>query len=411
MYRRYLAPRFEEALGDTPVVVMTGARQTGKTTLVQALARAREGTRYVTLDDATTLASAESDPTGFVRRGGGGLLVVDEVQKAPGLLPAIKVEVDRDRRPGRYVLTGSARVLTLPQVSESLAGRMEIMQLRPLAQSEIEGADGRAVERLFGDAIVDALPIAAEGDDLRERILRGGFPEVLERAGSRRRDAWFGSYLTAILQRDVRDLANIEGLTQMPRLLSILAARSASLVNKAELSRATGLPYTTLERYLALFEVTFLYEPVPAWAANLSKRLVRSPKAALLDSGLAGHLTGASLEGRAGEAGTWGGLAETFVVAELRAQASWSDPGVTVSHFRSGQSEVDVVMEDRAGRIIGVEVKLGATIGRKDTAGLKALAAAVPERFLRGVVFYGGEGAVPLGEKIVALPIRWLWAT
>jgi hypothetical protein len=409
MIRRNLTPRIEEAMMDTPVVALTGARQTGKTTLVRELARSRRGSRYLSLDDGATLAAASEDPVAFVGQEA-MTLIIDEVQKAPVLLPAIKMAVDADRRPGRFILTGSANPLVLPQVSESLAGRMEILTLRPFSQGELAGRRDELIDRLMADTFEAPGCDDVEAADLLARVLQGGYPEAITRASQRRRDAWFASYITAILQRDVRDLAHVEGLSQMPRLLSLLAARSGALVNRAELSRVMGIPYTTLVRYLALLEATFLYDPLPAWAGNPSKRLTRSPKAFLCDSGLTAYLLGVAAD-RVGPAnGSRGPLVESFVVSELRKQASWADADVTLWHFRSGRQEVDVVIEDRRGRLVGIEVKAGATLGRNDVRGLRSLADAAGKRFLRGVLLYAGSEVLPFGPDITALPISALWA-
>ncbi len=411
MLRRNITRAIKEALSDTPVVALVGARQTGKTTLVRQLstgATEKKSSRYFTLDDAATLAAVTADPASFVRQLD-GLLIIDEVQRAPELLPALKVEIDRDRRPGRCLLTGSANVLLLPKVSESLAGRMEVLRLHPFSQGELAEHRDCLIDRLLSDSFKpEAIP-RDEVIQLPQRVLVGGFPEAIQRQTSSRRDAWFASYVSTILYRDVRDLANVEGLTQMPRLLALLAARSASLLNKAELSRATGLAYTTLDRYLALLEMTFLLDPLPPWSINTSKRLVRSPKTFLNDSGLAAHLVGFGSEQWQANSQYRGGLVETFVVSELRKQASWSQSAVSLFHFRSHRQEVDVVLEDRAGSIVGIEVKAGASLGRRDTAGLRALAEIAGDQFVRGVVLYGGEETLPLGPDLWAMPIASLW--
>jgi predicted AAA+ superfamily ATPase len=393
------------------VVLLNGARQTGKSTLVGSGELGDYNARYLTLDEAGVLAAAEADPAGFLS-GLEGPVILDEVQRSPGLFPAIKMEVDRDRRPGRFLLTGSANVLLLPRLSESLAGRMEIMTLWPLSQGEIEGVKEGFVDAVFSG---DPLPI---GDDpggtpnLHERLLRGGYPEVLSRSSESRRRAWFDSHITTILQRDVRDLSNIEGLTQLPRLLSLLAARSASLVNYAELSRSASMPQSTLKRYVSLLEATFLVRTLPAWSSNLSKRLVRSPKLLLCDTGLISAMQGLNAERLASDPVLMGPLLENFVAMELRKQSAWSQTQPRIFHFRTqaGQ-EVDLVMENAAGRIVGVEVKSSATVGSRDFRGLRALAEASGDRFLCGIVLYTGKTAVPFGDNLHALPVSSLWNT
>jgi len=408
MIQRNLRPRIQEALADTPVVALVGARQTGKTTLARDLARSIRGSKYLNLDEAATLAAASSDPVAFVEQST-TMLVIDEVQKVPALLPAIKVAVDRNRRPGGFLLTGSAHPLVLPTISESLAGRMEILTLRPLAESEMADHKGEFIDRLFATQFESPECEGMSREQLMAAAMRGGYPEITGRASQRRRDAWFASYVTAILQRDVRDIADVAGLSQMPRILALLAARTGSLVNKAELSRATGIAYTTLERYLALLEATFLYEPLPAWVGNLSKRMTRSPKAFLNDSGLTAHLLGLELSQNNPASTSLGPLIESFVVSELRKQASWAGLDVTLWHYRSGRQEVDVVVEDRRGRLVGIEIKAGSTLGKSDARGLKSLADATGERFIRGILLYSGRETLPFGPRIHALPISALW--
>ncbi len=408
MYRRNIRARLAAALADTPVVLLNGARQTGKTTLAEDLA-GEFGGRYFTLDDATILSAATADAAGFVRNQD-GLTVIDEVQKAPGLFPAIKRQVDIDRKPGRFLLTGSANVLLLPKLSESLAGRMEITTLWPLSQGELADRRERFIDAAFSPALPRLMKAGPPDRDISQLVHTGGYPETAARTDVARRQAWFGAYITAILQRDVRDLAHIEGLTDMPRLLSLLAARSSGLLNMAELSRSAGIAHSTLRRYLSLLETTFLLQPLPAWSTNRSKRLVKSPKVHLVDSGLSGQLAGATgndhPEGRL----LHGRLVETFVVMELRKQMTWNDTRCSLFYFRtaSGQ-EVDAVLEDARGRIVGIEVKAAASVMKKDFGGLEALADLAGKRFHRGILLYDGDAAVPFGDRHNALPISALW--
>jgi len=409
---RNLAPAVRDALADTPVVLLSGARQVGKSTLAARLAAegfGGGGARSVTLDDATVLAAATADPDAFVRSFEGPA-VIDEVQRAPGLFRALKASVDADRRPGRFLLTGSADVLTLPRVSESLAGRMEVLTLWPFSQGELERRREGFVDAVFSDV----LPAAVEGPpvpaaDLRARVLRGGYPEAVARLSAERRSRWFASYVTTILQRDVRDLAQVEGLTQMPRLLQLLAARSGSLLNYSEVSREAGLPNSTLKRYTALLEATYLFRPLPAWSANLTTRLVKAPKALLTDTGLAADLVGLAEAGGPGDA-LWGNLLETFVAMELEKQRGWAVRRFAPFHFRTARGEeVDVVLEAASGHLVGVEVKASTQVTERAFAGLRALQAARPAQFVRGVVLYGGTEVVPFGDRLHAVPISALW--
>ncbi|HEY0557585.1 MAG TPA: ATP-binding protein [Thermoanaerobaculia bacterium] len=410
MLDRHLTPALLEALADRPVVLLNGARQVGKSTLVQSLTKG-EGSQYFTLDDATVLAAITRDPAGFLA-GLGGPVILDEVQRAPELFLALKAAVDRDRRPGRFLLTGSANIFVLPRISESLAGRMEILTLWPLSQGEIEGTVEGWVDSLFARTFNPIHTGPLGRGDLFERLIRGGFPELVgERPESRRR-AWFSSYTTSILQRDVRDLTNIEDLAALPRLLSLLAARATTLLNYAELSRSSGLPASTLKRYFALLEATFLVQTLPAWSANLSKRLVKSPKLLLNDSGLIASSLGLSRARLEEDPRLAGPLLENFVLMEIRKQVSWSTTQPTLFHYRTqtGQ-EIDLLLEDPAGRIVGIEVKLGGSVQEKDVRALHDLAGLLGDRFLRGIVLYTGDRAVPFSEKVLALPIQTLWRT
>ena len=410
MYKRNIETCIREALADTPVVFLNGARQTGKTTLVRDLARGMDGATYVTLDDAAVLAAVAHDPAGFIGRLD-GTVVADEVQKVPELFPAIKASVDRDRRPGRFLLTGSADVLLLPTASESLAGRMEVLTLWPLSQGELEGVRETFIDRLFADAAFRVARMVSSDLLLEDRVVCGGFPEVVARAAGRRRAAWFGSYLTAILQRDIRDLARIEGLTEIPHLLALLAARTSGLLNVSELSRSAGIPHTTMKRYLALLQTTFLIRLVPAWSANLGKRLVKSPKVLLCDTGLAAHLAGIEREGLAADRSRFGPLLENFVGVELLKIASWSELDVKVYHYRTSSGrEIDFLIEDRQGRVVAIEVKASATVKSGDFAAISSLADALGPRLVNGVVLYTGEQVVPFGERLTAVPISMLWS-
>lgn len=405
MYPRRIRQPLLAALGDAPVVLVNGARQTGKSTLIQDIGREAV---YYTFDDPAVLAAVQADPFGFVNALKGPVCL-DEVQRAPGVFLAIKATVDRDRTAGRFLLTGSANVLLLPQIADSLAGRMEVLNLWPLAQSEIDRQPASLVDCLFSGELPDHCLF--ERDDFIRRLSCGGYPEALTRTGERRREAWFDSYLHTILLRDVRDLAQIDGLTDMPRLMQVLAARSGGLLNAAELSRSTGIPQTTLKRYLTLLETLFLVRLVPAWSSNLGKRLQKSPKLFVTDYGLMAHLQGVSQAGMAAGLGLPGDLVEAFVHAELVKHQSWSDMRTLLMHYRTSTGvEVDFVLENRRGELIGIEVKAAATIGGKDFNGLRHLRDTTPRQFKRGIVFYTGERVVHFDEQLVAVPLALFWA-
>lgn len=410
MLQRNLELLIAAALGDSPVVLLIGARQTGKSTLIGSPQMQKGGRRFITFDDANALAAAKADPAGFLNTYSGPL-ALDEIQRVPELFLAIKASVDRNRAAGRFLLSGSANVLFLPRVADSLAGRMEVITLWPFSQGEIEGVREGFIDAVFAAKLAALKPLAKwdERKQIRRRVLAGGFPEVLTRSALERRDAWYGSYLTTILQRDVRDLSRIEDLTVMPRLLAILAARAGGLLNTADVARDAGIAQTTLKRYLSLLQTLFLFHELPAWSTNIGKRYVKMPKAFLSDTGLAAHLLHLTEDRLNQEPGLWGGLLENFVGTELRKQAAWSKERPQLFHWRTHtQHEVDIVLE-AGGRLVGIEVKSGAAVTPEDFKGLKALAADAGRRFVRGIVFHLGSEILPFGENLVAMPVSSLW--
>ncbi len=394
---------------DTPVVLLNGARQTGKTTLAKSIAEAM-GAEYFTLDDAAALALVSGDPSGFVR-GLAGPVAIDEIQKAPGLFPAIKLAVDKNRQPGRFLLTGSANVLTLPRLSESLAGRMEIIPLYPFSAGERDGKREGFLGRLFGGTFAKAKT-ATTSEDIRERLVRGGYPEASQRKDPGRRSAWFAAYVSTILQRDVRDLMQIDALHTLPNLLKLLAARTSGLSNLSDLGRDAGLPHTTMARYLALLETLFLVHRLPAWSRNLGKRLVKAPKIHVTDAGLCCHLIGADARRFAVDRPLLGRALESFVVGEIRKQVSWSGVRMTPYHFRTATgSEIDIVIEKPDGSVAAIEVKASATVDAHDFASLKMLREQLGKQFRAGVVFYLGDQIIPFGDRLWLLPVPTLWQT
>ena len=399
-----------DALADTPVVYLQGARQTGKSTLVRALAEREHPASYLTLDSAAVLAAATGDPEGFVS----GLrrpVVLDEAQRAPGLALAIKAAVDADRRPGQFLLTGSAGALSLPKLAESLAGRMELHTLWPFSAGELLGVRETFADRMFAPLLSVPETAPDTQDALIERVCRGGYPEVQARKRGARRQAWFDGYVDAILQRDVRELANIERLSEMPRLLGLLASRVGQPVNFADLARTLAIPQTTLKRYVTLMETTFLVRLLPPWFSNIGKRLTKAPKLLLGDTGLLAHLLEADPDRLGRDRTLFGHALENFAAMELLKQLGWSERRCRLFHFRTqGGAEVDLVLEDRAGRLVGIEVKGAASVGRRDFRGLKALTAVAGDRFVRGVVLYTGAAVVPFGARLHALPVAQLWA-
>lgn len=400
MYPRLLHSRLLDALDDSPVVFLSGPRQAGKTTLALQVAEAR-GMAYRTLDDPTELAAASADPAAYVD----ALpfpAVLDEAQRAPGLFLPLKALVDRERRSGSLLLTGSANVFFLPQVADSLAGRMQILTLFPLTQAELQGGRGRFLEALWRGEFSETPPPV----EIETRVLRGGFPPALD---ARRPEAWFASYVEALLTRDVRDLARVERLFELPNLLALLAARSGGLLNHSALSRESGLPATTLRRYLALFKALYLVWELPAWSANLGKRLLKSPKLYLSDTGLMGYLLGVG-EGRL-VGPLWGQLMEAFVVNEIaRLLAAGAGPRLKAYHLRDDRGlEVDLVLEAPSGEVVALEIKASKTLSPADFRGLGRIREVLGDRFRLGGVLYPGENVVPFGDDLWALPISLLW--
>lgn len=407
-YKRFILNKLQPSLEDTPVVLINGPRQSGKSTLAKYISSQMGNVKYITLDDFTTLSAAKNDPEQFVS-GFKGSLIIDEVQRAPELFLAIKKVVDEDRRPGRFILTGSANVLQLPNISDSLAGRIEILPLYPFSISEISGERENLIEEIFknSDLTISSFRSFPEKfDSMFELLTSGGYPEVIERSSESRRQAWFHAYLSTILSRDVRDLASIERLSQLPDLLSLLATRSGSILNYSEISRSSGIPMSTLKRYFQILETLFLVNEIPAWTRNRSKRLVKSPKICLLDTGLLCHLLGLNSKGIELEKNQFGKILETFVINECLKSISWSDTLVRAYHYRTlAGREVDCVLESSDGRVVGIEVKSSSSISSKDLGGLKSLMEEVGDKFVRGIVIYMGSERVPFGEKIVALPV------
>ncbi len=408
MIQRNLLPSILAAISDTPVVFLQGARQTGKTTLMLHIAEQVYSARYITLDNAVTLSAASSDPTGFLA----GLekpVVIDEVQRVPELFLAIKEDVDRNRDPGRYLLTGSASIWTLPRIADALVGRMEVLTLWPLSLTEMAGGSVNMIDAFF-DASFPRLLTPVPDFDLYEHMVSGGFPEPLGRRDASRRQAWFDAYLTTILDRDIRDIAQIQDFTAVPRLLRLLATRSATLHNRSEVSRSSAIPNSTLVRYLALLERTFLVQFLPAWSRNLGKRLIKTPKSFMVDTGLACHLLGLTVEVLRQGGEMAGHLFENFVVLELLKHVAWSKERVRLYHYRSQTGhEVDVVIERNDGQIVGVEIKRSAGPSARDMSGLKALQEALGSDFRRGILIYTGNAIVPFTENLHAVPVSALF--
>ena len=431
-YPRAIRSQLLESLRDSPAVVIHGPRQCGKSTVAQAVcapehlnwsgsppAGPSNGPQYayITFDNDVARNTARADPAGFVDDLP-DKVVLDEVQRVPEMFTALKMEIDRNRRPGRFVLTGSTNVLLVPTLADSLAGRMQIVRLHPLSQVELAspGAPGEwdrsrsgFLDALFGDGFGVASSERL-GSRLGERIAAGGYPAALSRPPGRRRTRWYADYLDAVTQRDALDLARISRLEALPRLLEVAATQTGRLFNLSRIAAPFQLSLPTVRDYLVLLERLFLLERLAPWHSNRLKRLVKTPKLHLGDTGLACALLAADVETLRSDRGLLGQLTETFVYQELRRQAGWHHRPLRFFHYRDKDgAEVDIVIEQGAGLVAGVEVKAGATVSAADFRGLRRLASAAGERFVAGVVLYDGEISAGFGDKLRAVPIRQLW--
>ena len=420
---RFIESRFVEALEDSPVVLVQGPRQCGKTTFAQMVCAPQflpqgqasndsGGRRYTyfSFDDDVVRAGAEADPAGFIADLPESV-VLDEVHRVPSLFTALKLAVDRNRAPGRFVLTGSANVLSVPDVQDSLAGRLETVRLHPLSQCELYAArpPGSGFIQTLFEGTFPTSPTRRLGTELANRIVSGGYPPALARPEGRRQANWYRNYIDAQVQRDVGILSRISSLETLPRLLTAAGAQTAQLFNQSRLAAPFQLSRPTIGEYIGLLERVYLLERLPSWHSNLGKRLVKAPKLHIGDTGLACALLGVSSSALLANRQMLGQLVETFVFQELRRQATWFSGPVDFFHYRDkDQVEVDLVMEC-GGRVGGVEVKAGATVTQRDFRGLQRLKEASGHRFVAGVVLFDGETVVGFGDGMRAVPLRFLW--
>lgn len=444
LHPRFIERRLAEALQDSPVVLIHGPRQCGKTTLAlsscapEYMNRGISGVMwtgsrtspewgrrhrdyvYFSFDDPAVRKGAESDPLGFAADLP-DRVILDEVQRVPILFEAIKIEVDRHRVPGRFLLTGSTNVMLLPALSESLAGRMQFVRLHPLAQRELvsqhgstSGPESSSAGCEFLTALFrDGFPVGRFerlGNQLSRLIVGGGFPPVLRIPTARRKHRWHRSYVETLIQRDVREMSNIQSRDILRKLLSAASSQTARLFNLAQLASPFQLSRPTISNYVTLLERLFLLDLLSPWHRNLLRRMVKTPKLHLADSGLAAALLGADTRSLENDRALLGQLLETFVFQELQRQAGWHQEPIEFFHFRDRDGvEVDIVIELGSRLVAGIEVKGSSTVFPSDFRGLRKLAKAAGDRFARGVVLYDGETSVGFGDRLYAVPLRRLW--
>lgn len=413
-YPRYSEAPLREALRDTPVVLIHGSRQCGKTTLAQSVG-GKSGYRYISLDDDNQLQAAKADPVGFIQ----ALpekAILDEIQRAPALFTSIKASIDRNRQPGRFILTGSANVMLLPKLADSLAGRMGILRLRPLACCEIAGIKPTFLQQLFQADISDVGSTKAMsvetmirlGEPLADLICQGGYPAAISRGTERRRANWYRDYSSALIQRDIRDIATIRNLESLPKLLALAAGQTAHLFNASDLAAPFAISRPTIREYLALLEQIFLIEQLPPWHSNRLSRLIKTPKLHLSDTGLACALLDIDSKSLWQDKTLLGQLLETFIYQELRKQADWHEQELRLYHYRDKDKvEVDIIIE-QGQQLAGIEIKAAATVTQSDFKALKKLQDAFGKRFSTGVVLYDGDSVLPFGKGLFAVPISAL---
>ncbi|WP_327008446.1 ATP-binding protein [Dactylosporangium sp. NBC_01737] len=396
-----------DALDDTRVVLVNGARQAGKSTLVRAVAGARAA-EWRDLDLPQDRQSALADPVGFVAFD--GLTVIDEIQRAPDLLLAIKATVDADPSPGRFLLTGSSRLLALRDLPDTLPGRMETIELWPFSQGEIDSAPDGFIDAAFRLGAALRHESGLTRAEYADRIVRGGLPEAVSRTDPRRRGRFFDSYVQNLIDREVRQLVQIEQAPQLSTLIRLLAARSGTLVPPGSLESELQLSRPTIARYMGLLEEVFLIKRIPGWSRNLGTRATQSSKLVFVDSGIAARLLALDAHALRRPGMPFGPLLEGFVLSELARQLTWSDTLADLYHYRDqSRAEVDAVLENRRGQVVGIEVKAASTVKTDDFTGLRRLADKLGDDFIVGIVLYTGTATLPFGPKLRAVPVSALW--
>lgn len=406
MYKRYIKEKIEKALSRSPVVLLTGARQTGKTVLVEEIAQEKNYS-YLTLDDIPTYLAAKNDPVSFIKDIQKPV-IIDEIQRVSELFLVIKREVDKNRVAGNFLITGSVNPLLIPTVSDALTGRIETLTLYPLAQTEIENSKINIIENLF-DNKLEKKCYETDNSLIYEKIITGGYP-VLQNIKNQDKKVWINEYIKNIVQKDAQDISKITEPKDLYMFLYSLAHRAAGLLNISDLSRNLGLSQATLQRYSSLLEALYLIYYAYPWHIKTDKKFLKSKKSYLIDSGFLANLLKITNIQDLKESNYYGNIVENFVALEILKQASWSNIDVELYHFRTINGiEVDLVLEDENKNLVGIEVKASRTVSSDDFKGLNYLKSLVPDQMIKGVVLYMGDNILPFGENLLAVPISRLW--
>lgn len=411
MYPRFLSDVLGRRMQFFPVVLVVGPRQSGKTTLTKKIGKER-GMVYSSFDDINNLIGVQIDPIGYLNLLNKPL-ILDEVQRAPEILLPIKVDVDNNRHPGRYILTGSANPLLVPKLGDALTGRMAVCNMWPLSQGEILSVKEKFMEHLFAEESLPNQFPAFDQEELITKLFLGGFPALHTSSSEEERKVWCNDYLSLSIQKDINELSKIEGFAHLPALLYGLAARVGSTLNIEELSRMAKTASTSIRRYIQLLENLFMLYRLPAWSKNIDKRLTKSPKIHFSDTALLLHVLNMNHTQLRSNLNILGHVVENFIVMECVKQASWSKHDPKLYHYRQERekgTEVDLVIESE-GKVVGIEIKLSSVVRQDDLKGLNALKNAAGKSFHKGIILYMGNRVLPLGDNVRAVPINALWSS
>jgi len=409
IYPRYSLQSITQALLDTPVVFVAGPRQSGKTTLVKQLITGHPW-KYITLDDQTQLTLAKADPVGFIKNLSEKHIAIDEIQRLPELLLTIKQVVDENRLPGRFLLTGSSNALVLPQVADSLAGRIESILLNPLSECEIKNVQPCFLSQLLSGAAPESKEKRIK-NYLINRIVTGCFPEPLQRTTQQRTATWYKQYINSLVQKDIQDILHVNHSKKMLDLLKLTAFYSGKLVNLTELANKLDLDRLTIKKYLGLLENLFLLKHLPAWHSNEYKRLVKTPKLHLIDTGLMCAIRNINNVSLLAQPNEFGHLLESFVYNELQKQACWINEDLQFYYYRDKDKvEVDCIIENASGDYFAIEIKASATLTSSDFVGLNRFKAIANKQFKLGILLYDGDHTTAFGDRLFAVPIGALWS-